>query len=250
MAAELSMEAAAAGLIAVAVWLAVPPAVERRLAERVRWRLPAWAMPVPDALGTRPRGLASGGLALAVVLWAPGLGWLGMVLAAVAGAATYLLLGRVTPAGAARRQAELVAALPQVCDLLAVAIESGLPLRRAVEVVAPAVGGVAGGVLDGVIARVRLGGSEAEAWAELEHEPALQTIAREVSRTVASGLGLAPLLRELAVEARRAAAAAALVKARQVGVRSVLPLMCCFLPAFVLLGVVPILGGIISTVFP
>lgn len=240
----------AALLVAGAIWLVVSPAGERRLVRRELPSLPEWLAPVPDALAARPRGLASGGLAVAVALWSSALGWAALAPAAIVGVAAYLLLGRVTPAARARRTAELVSTLPQVCDLLAVAVAAGLPLRRAVEVVAAAVGGAVGQELESVAARVRLGEPESQAWAELEREPALQTVAREVSRTVSYGLGLAPLLRDLAVEARRAAAAAALVKARQVGVRSVMPLMLAFLPSFVLLGVVPVVGGIISTVLP
>ncbi len=241
----------AALLVAGAIWMSLPPAGERRLARRVRRNLPGWLTPVPDALGARPRGLAAGVLGVAVALWSSALGWMAVVPAVIAATAAYVLLGRVTPAGQARRAAELTSTLPQVCDLLAVAVAAGLPLRRAVEVVAEAVGGAAAAqVLGGVAARVRLGESEAQAWAELEREPVLRTVAREVSRTVSYGLSLAPLLRDLAVEARRAAAAAALVKARQVGVRSVLPLMACFLPSFVLLGIVPVIGGIMQAVLP
>jgi len=39
------------------------------------------------------------------------------------------------------------------------------------------------------------------------------------------------------------------VRARRVGVRSVLPLMTCFLPSFLLLGVVPIIGGVVGHLF-
>lgn len=246
----MSIPAWAALLMTGAVWMLVPPAGERRLVVRAPLRLPGRLMPVPDALGTRPRGLAAGALAVAVALWSSALGWVALLPASIVGVLAYLLLGRVTPAGRARRTAELIAALPQVCDLLAVAVAAGLPLRRAVDVVAEVAGGAAGQALEGVAARVRLGEPEAQAWAELEREPALELVAREVSRTVSAGLGLAPLLSDLAVEARRTAAAAAMVKARQVGVRSVLPLMVAFLPSFVLLGVVPVVGGIIATVLP
>ena len=40
-------------------------------------------------------------------------------------------------------------------------------------------------------------------------------------------------------EARAERTAAVEIAARQVGVRSVLPLMLCFIPAFLLLGIVP-----------
>ncbi|MCW5953450.1 MAG: type II secretion system F family protein, partial [Propionibacteriaceae bacterium] len=172
----------AALLMAGVIWMVLPPAGERRLSRRVRRRLPGWLTLVPDALGTRPRALASGALAVAVALWTSPLGWAAVVPAGIVAAVAYLLLGRVTPADRARRTAALVTTLPQVCDLLAVAVAAGLPLRRAVEVVADAVGGAAGQVLEGIAARVRLGESESQAWAELEPEPAWELVAREVSR--------------------------------------------------------------------
>lgn len=246
----MSLAVWAAVLLGAAVWTVAPPAGERRLARPVRRALPGWLAPVPDALGSRPRGLAAGALAAAVALWTSSLGWVSLGLGAIVGVVGFVALGRVTPASRARRTAALVAALPQACDLLAVAVAAGLPLRVAVDVVADAVGGPVGEVLCEVAARVRLGASEAEAWAELEDDPAVGSMAREIARTVSTGLGLSTLLRGLAVESRRAAAAAALVRARQVGVRSVMPLMLAFLPAFVLLGIVPIFGGIIAKGFP
>lgn len=250
MGADVTPMVGVALLVAGASWLMVVPAAERRLVHRTQPGLPRWLTPVPDALGIRPRGLAAGASGVAVALWSSGWSWGGLVVAAAVTLGVFLALGRVTSAGSARRQAELRSALPAVCELLAVAVAAGLPLRSAVDVAVEAVDGPARQVLAEVAARVRLGEPESQAWAELEREPALQTIAHEVSRTVSSGLGLAPLLRELAVEERRAGAAAAVVRARQVGVRSVMPLMLAFLPSFILLGIVPIVGGIISTVLP
>jgi len=40
---------------------------------------------------------------------------------------------------------------------------------------------------------------------------------------------------------------AAVKSARTVGVRSVIPLMVCFLPAFFLIGVVPIVAGLLTS---
>ena len=41
----------------------------------------------------------------------------------------------------------------------------------------------------------------------------------------------------------------AVKEARKVGVRSVVPLMACFLPAFILVGVVPIVAGLLRDFF-
>jgi pilus assembly protein TadC len=97
-----------------------------------------------------------------------------------------------------------------------------------------------------VDARVRLGVDESLAWSELREEPGWQELADELSRAATSGVGIAAALRELGASARTAAAAQAQERAKSVGVRSVLPLMVCFLPAFMLLGIVPIIGGVIA----
>ncbi len=188
--------------------------------------------------------LAAAGSALVLVA---GLGWWGVPAAAVVGAASYVVLGHLFSGAATRRRELLVTGLPQACDLLAVCLESGLPLRGAVEVIADALDGPLGGLLEEVAAKVRLGTDEADAWAELAGaEPALAVLGREVARTLGSGMALSGTLRALGTDARRDAAASAEVRARKVGVRSVLPLMVCFLPAFLLLGVVPIIGGVVG----
>jgi pilus assembly protein TadC len=101
-----------------------------------------------------------------------------------------------------------------------------------------------------VSTRVALGADEAGAWSELaSSEPAIAALGREVARAVGSGVALAGTLRALGAEARRQVVAAAQVRARRVGVASVLPLMTCFLPSFLLLGVVPIIGGVVGHLF-
>lgn len=187
--------------------------------------------------------IAGSGLLLGVAI-----GWWAVLVAAVLGVVSYLMLGWLSTGEATRRRAELVADLPQACDLLAVCLESGSPLRVAVEVVADVLDGPLGRALAELSAKVRLGSDEAHAWAELgATEPALAQVGQEVVRTVGSGVSLSRTLRALGEEARREALAAAEVRAKRVGVHSVLPLMVCFLPSFVLLGIVPLIGGIVQT---
>ena len=80
------MTAWAAVLVAGAIWLVIPPARERRLVRREPRSLPGWLAPVPDALPSRPRGLASAGLAVAVALGSSALGWAALAPAGLAGA--------------------------------------------------------------------------------------------------------------------------------------------------------------------
>lgn len=81
--------------------------------------------------------------------------------------------------------------------------------------------------------------AETEAWRSLAGHPQLGAAAAELSRSVDSGTFMVEALGRHAVAAREARRTALVVRARSVGVRSVLPLMTCFIPAFLLLGVVP-----------
>ena len=69
-----------------------------------------------------------------------------------------------------------------------------------------------------------------------------------VHRAAGSGTALAPSLARLANDQRRVARTAAEARARAAGVQAVAPLGLCFLPAFMLLGVVPAIAGIASTI--
>ena len=149
----------------------------------------------------------------------------------------------------AKRQEKLRAALPQTCDLLVVCLEAGLPARRAAATVAAAVAEPMAGVLAETVAKTELGVDEYRAWHDLAAEPALAGLGRELGRGAATGMSLSARLRVLAADTRKARAAEAETRAKRVGVRSVLPLMVCFLPAFVLLGLVPILGGMLGGLF-
>ena len=61
-----------------------------------------------------------------------------------------------------------------------------------------------------------------------------------------SGTSMVEGLRHHAAAARDARRSGLQVRARAVGVRSVLPLMMCFIPSFMLLGIVP---AVVSAVF-
>ncbi len=148
------------------------------------------------------------------------------------------------------RDVALRASVASVCDLLAVCLDAGRPPRTALRVVAGVVEGPVAVELGGVLQRIDLGVDEAEAWSGLSAVPGYREVGRDLARSVRSGLGLADLLRQHAVDARKALAAEALVRARAAGVKSVVPLMVCFLPAFIALGVVPMLGSLFVSLLP
>ena len=165
-------------------------------------------------------------------------------------AMTFLGLARLRPGELRRGDLAVRAALPSACTLLAVCLEAGLPLRNAVAAVAQGVGGPLGEALHRLHAAVLLGTPEPDAWRELgERHPAFEAVARELGHASDQGVALAPLLRQHAREAQRTVHALAQARARRAGVSSVLPLMACFLPAFILIGVVPIVGGVAARLF-
>jgi tight adherence protein B len=68
-----------------------------------------------------------------------------------------------------------------------------------------------------------------------------------IALSVRAGVPAAELLRSEAEESRRASAAAATQKASVLAVKLMLPLGVCILPAFMVLGVVPLLMAVISS---
>ncbi len=247
----------AAGLLAViaaigAVLLALPGASAERLAPPRGSAGPAAGRlrPVAGALPSGTRAAVALAAALAWAVATPSVApWVVLLSPAVAGA-VYVVLGRLPAGGAARRGEALRVALPEVCTLLAVGIDAGLPLRACVAAIAAGVEEPMAGVLRRVDDRTALGGTDAEAWgATAAEEPALASLAGALARSVGSGVALGGLLRDLAREARRDRQALALNRARQVGVSSVLPLMVCFLPSFFLIGVVPVIGSVLERMF-
>ncbi len=176
--------------------------------------------------------------------------WVGLGTTLGVGLLVFVGLGRWPGPAVRSRDREVQTQLPSVCTLLAVCLEAGLPLRNAVAAVAEGSGGAMAEAMRRLDTAVRLGVPETEAWLELGRtRPAFADLARELSHAAGSGMALAPVLRHHAREAQRQAQGTAQSRARKAGVSSVVPLMICFLPAFLLIGVVPIIGGVVSRAF-
>jgi pilus assembly protein TadC len=176
----------------------------------------------------------------------------GHAAAAVAMAVLAVALGApaVRAARAEReRRAVLLADLPRAAELLATCLEAGASPAAALTAAADAVGGPAAGRLRAVVAFLRSG-------TDLAHWPAGQAdsadpvdrLVRVVARASRTGAPMAESVRLLAADETERARWDALERARRAGVQAVGPLAACFLPAFVLLGVVPMIVGVARTV--
>lgn len=244
---SLPMIAAAVTLAAASMLLGVssPRVRLARLAGRRRDRAPTrpWQAR-PGAVTPPMRRLVALGAGGAVALFCSGLPWWGWLAAGAAAAgAAYVILGRVESSATVRRRGHLVADLPQSIELIASCLAAGMPLRQATEAVAEAFGGPIGQELSEVLARVAVGMSDAEAWAAMTAEPVLADLARDVAKAAGNGAALGELLRMHAGDAVRNHRSQLHKAAKTVGVRSVLPLMLCFLPAFLLIGIVPAIAS-------
>ncbi|MBE7325433.1 type II secretion system F family protein [Nocardioides sp. Y6] len=184
------------------------------------------------------------GAALGVVVGGPGpaaIGWG----AAIAAAAWWAV--RRAPRAAARRADRAVAAdLPFLVLLLAAGLRAGGSADVALRAAQQACPGPAAERLRPLTARLAWGVDPAEVWADLALDPALGALGRRLGRSHRTGVSVADAVADLATElaVRRRSEVEDL--ARGVGVRAALPLGLCLLPAFLLLGIVPVVAGLIG----
>ncbi|TQF04636.1 hypothetical protein E6W39_23450 [Kitasatospora acidiphila] len=187
----------------------------------------------------------------AVVAWiVPGL------LGLPAGVATAVLLRRRLPSPSptlAQRQARedglLLAQLPLTADLLAACLGSTASPAQAAEAVARTVGEPMESRLSAVAAELALGAPPMACWERFGQDSApLGSLARCLIRTTLSGSPPALPLQGLATSQRAAAQRAAHARVKRAGVLATVPLGLCFLPAFVLIGIVPVMVGLVSSI--
>lgn len=126
-----------------------------------------------------------------------------------------------------------------VLDLLDVALTSGASVPHALRAVGEVIGGRDGAALTRAGASLLLGAAWPAAWAEATSE--LVPVVECLEPTWTTGAPAGPALRARSAALRRDSRRAAKEAAARLGVRLVLPLGLCFLPAFVLLGLVPLM---------
>jgi len=198
-------------------------------------------------------------------------------LAAVAAVgATALLVGAALPVDPDRaRRERLLADLPIALDLTAACLAAGATVPTALEATAAGVAGPLGAELRAAAHGLRLGATAGRATARLtaagtappgpldalrrqlgaghpRASPArpLTAAAMALGRVESSGARLADALTRIAARARAQAHDEAIGAARRAGVAAVAPLGLCFLPAFLLLGVVPAILGTLPGALP
>ncbi|MGI5284844.1 type II secretion system F family protein [Nonomuraea polychroma] len=209
---------------------------------------PTWLDPTHDQAGPITRKTlitaACAGLATAALIG----GTIGILAGLLITPAAGIYLHRRKPAQSQHEHERIAADLPFAADLMTACLLAGRPVSAATEIAANAIGGPLGERLTWVSSQLRLGADPEPTWAVLAKDPALGRLSRAMTRAAQSGAPVADVLTRLADDAREAARAASVASARRVGVKAVAPLGLCFLPAFVLLGIIPVIAGLASTI--
>ena len=129
-------------------------------------------------------------------------------------------------------------------DLLAACLRAGMPVPDALGAIAATVPVAAAEALRRTGELIALGAAPDEAWRPALDCAATAPLARAARRTARSGSALAGAAADLAARTRAELAESAQERAHRAGVLITVPLGLCFLPAFLLLGVVPVVIGL------
>lgn len=166
-----------------------------------------------------------------------------VLVAVPAGVLLSVWLGRLESPAAARAREEIERDLPLAVDRLAACAAVGKAPQDALPVVSAAVGAALGERLSEVTRRLTLGADPVAEWRRLSLDPQLGDLGRAMLRSLEHGAPLAQSLTRLAEDRRRERRTTTQQRARSVGVKAAGPLAICFLPAFMLIGVVPTIAG-------
>ena len=142
-----------------------------------------------------------------------------------------------------------------VCDLWAACLDIGMPTGGALAAALEVVGSRGPTATDPTVRRLtqvagllRVGADAGRAWQPADGDPWLEPIGAAARRSQLAGADLAATVREQGRAVRRAEAGADERRAERAGVLMTAPLTLCFLPAFICLGLAPVVIALIATV--
>jgi tight adherence protein C len=192
----------------------------------------------PNDVAALKGALALAAALLSVPLAAGAPGRLGPLLLLAAPAAAFLAPDALLARRARLRSAAMTAELPDVLDLLRVAVEAGLPVSRALADVGRRHPGVLAAELRATAGAVSLGVPRARAFAELRRRAPLASVSAllaAVERSERHGAPLSPALAALARDARAEAGRELAERAARAAPKIQLVVALLLVPAVLLL---------------
>ncbi|WP_048471485.1 type II secretion system F family protein [Mycolicibacterium chlorophenolicum] len=173
------------------------------------------------------------------------------VLALPRAAGARIVTDRRAPADAgARVTSDDPLAVAATLDLLAACLRAGMAVSTAAAGVAASAPAPLAAVLQRAADLLALGADAGQAWGDRpdDTDPHVRAFLRMARRSAASGAALAQGVEDLAVALRADAADAAGARAERASVLIAGPLGLCYLPAFLCLGIVPVVAGLAADV--
>lgn len=143
------------------------------------------------------------------------------------------------PRGAGENEAEA----PLLLDLTAALLAAGVGIEAGLDRLARTVPGAE--PLAGVHRALTAGASWEQATEQVADEPELAQFCEHLSFAYATGAPSTGMLNAAAQRARSERRSQAEAAAEKLGVKMMLPLGSCFLPAFICLGVVPVVASLV-----
>ncbi|WP_433557627.1 type II secretion system F family protein [Pseudonocardia xinjiangensis] len=195
---------------------------------------------VPPAL--RSSWVVVGAVAAGALGWTVAGAAAGVVLGAAAGGAGALAVRRAAARSAPATEQD--GDIAGGWELLAVCLEAGLPVSIAVAAAAEPLHGSTGAHLRRVAGLLELGADPVEAWFAAEDVPVLATFARAAGRSAGTGAALAQVARAEGARLRADLLDSAQARSQRAAVHITGPLGLCFLPAFLVLGIAPVVIGL------
>ncbi|MFD9973214.1 type II secretion system F family protein [Streptomyces sp. NPDC059017] len=152
--------------------------------------------------------------------------------------------GRARDRAAGASERRLSGQLPLAAELLAACVSAGAGPREAALAVGQSLGGPVGERLVMTAAELRLGSEPARAWGRFGDIPGAAGLARCLAQAAATGAPAAEPVARLAAGLRAEESRIAASRAQRAQVLVTAPVGLCFLPAFLAIGVAPVVIGL------
>ncbi len=138
--------------------------------------------------------------------------------------------------------------LPHLVGLMVGPLRAGASPTEALRIVTTALPGPGARLLAEPLAALAVGVDQGQVWHSMAADPLLGDLGRALIRAHRTGASVVESVHRLSDELRQQERIAVENSARTIGVRAAVPLGVCLLPAFLVLGVVPLVAGLVGSV--